>query len=658
MISQFFSQDLVNGASEICPENSITAPAGESWQAGGEMADAQQPSTVLEELNAGQVVVCDGAMGTMLHAAGVPLDRSLPELNLSRPALVRDLHAAYVSAGAQILQTNTFGANRLRLAGSGLQDSVYEINIAGARLAREAIQRAGRPVLVAGSVGPAVSAPAVRRVPANARIEALREQITALSDWVDLLILETFGDLESLVRAVEVARSESDLPVVAQLTFGDDGRTLRGEDPTEAAAVLSDLRVAALGANCTVGPAVLMGVVAELARGSDVPVSVQPNAGLPQRFGSHVRYARNAAYFAEAACRFVAAGATLLGGCCGTTPAHVRAISQAVAALPLVRRPPASRAGARPSASIATRAAQPAPGWPWEADELVVAAGLQAPRGPQVPEFLQRASTLRAAGAGVLAIIEAAPPAARISPVGAAVVVSERVGSEVLLPVEAADRNLAALQADMLGAHALGLRMVVCRTGSPRVAGDYPSAGSGSPWDVDSVGLVSMLAALNEGIDWRGVAIAERTRFVIGATVSIAVSDVANELEKAEAKLRAGAHFLVTDVIYDLEEASRVLGALRAGGVTLPVLATLAPFADIQTLQRLSYEVPEVSIPPSVLAAALCGRRNPEQTVEQAVGAVEKLRHLISGVVVQLPSEMEEAGVQLVRALVRLRSRR
>ncbi|MGH3782474.1 MAG: bifunctional homocysteine S-methyltransferase/methylenetetrahydrofolate reductase [Pseudonocardiaceae bacterium] len=615
--------------------------------------DAQQPRTVLAELLAGQVVVCDGAMGTMLHTAGVPLDRSLPELNLSRPTLVRDLHAAYVTAGARILQTNTFGANRLRLTAAGLEDSVSEINIAGARLAREAAQRAGHQVLVAGSVGPAVSAPAVRRVPASARAQTLREQIAALCDWVDLLILETFGDLESRVQAVEVAVSESDLPVVAQLTFGDDGRTLRGEDPAEAAAVLSELRVAAIGANCTVGPAVLVGVVAELARATDLPVSVQPNAGLPQRLGSQVRYARNAAYFAQAAQRFVAAGATLVGGCCGTTPAHVRAISHAIAALPPARRNPTSHAAAR--TATPSQEVQPAPGWPWEG-QLVVAVGLPAPNGPQVSEFLQRATTLRAAGAGVLAIIEAAPPAARISPVGAAVVVSERVGSAVLLPVEAADRNLAALQADMLGAHALGLRMVVCRTGSVRVAGDYPSAGSGSPWDVDSVGLVSMLSALNEGIDWRGVPIAERTRFVIGAALGTAVTDLGQELDRVEAKLRAGAHFLVTDVIYDVEAASRVLGALRAHGVALPVLATLAPFEDIQTLQRLSYEVPEVSIPLSVLAAAKRNRDNPGQTVEEAVGAVEKLRNLISGVVVHVPSGMDELAAQLVNALTQLRN--
>ncbi|HEX2300311.1 MAG TPA: bifunctional homocysteine S-methyltransferase/methylenetetrahydrofolate reductase [Pseudonocardiaceae bacterium] len=630
--------------------------------------DSHGARAMFEKLRAGEVVVCDGAMGTMLHAAGVPLDRVLPELNLSRPALVRDLHAAYVAAGARILQTNTFGANRLRLAGEGLEDSVSEINIAAARLAREAAG-SGEQVLVAGSVGPAASAPAVRRVPRGARTDILREQIVALCDWVDLLILETFGDLESLVQAVEVATAETDLPVVAQLTFGDDGRTLRGDDPADAAAVLSELGISALGANCTVGPAVLVDVVRELAGATDLPVSVQPNAGVPHRLGGQVRYARNAAYFAEATPRFVGCGATLLGGCCGTTPAHVRAISRVASTLPPARRAAGRRAGVPGAAQdcaalqISGVAARPAgvptddsaasTGWPWES-ELVVAIGLQAPQGPQVPHFVERAGKLHTAGAGVLAITEPAPPATRVNPVGVAVVLRERVGCEVLLPVETADRNLAALQADLLGAHALGLRMVVCRTGNPRVAGDYPSAGSA--WDVDSVGLIAMLDALNEGVDWRGVATAERTRFVIGALFRTTAADIGRELERAEAKVQAGAHFLITDVIYDIEEAAGVLGMLRARGIALPVLAALAPFADVRTLQRLSHEVPEITIPMSALATARRNRENPQHTVEVSVAAVEKLRHLVSGVVVHVPDDMDEQTGRLVGALAQLRT--
>ncbi|MFY9887248.1 MAG: homocysteine S-methyltransferase family protein, partial [Streptosporangiaceae bacterium] len=241
-------------------------------------ADALAARPMAGQALGDRIRVCDGAMGTMLHSAGAPLDRSLSELNLTQPQLVRDLHAAYLAAGADVVQTNTFDANRLRLARLGLQDRVAEINIAGARLAREAVRSTRPAALVAGSVGPVMSAVAPRTPPRD-REPILREQICALASWVDLIILETFGDVDSLAQAASVALAECDLPVIAQLTFGDDGRTLRGEDPREAAAALSALRISAIGANCTVGPATLQDVVAGLAAGCSLPVSVQPNAG-------------------------------------------------------------------------------------------------------------------------------------------------------------------------------------------------------------------------------------------------------------------------------------------------------------------------------------------------------------------------------------------
>ena len=620
------------------------------------------------------VVVCDGAMGTMLHAAGVPLGRALAELNLSRPELVGDLHRAYVQAGARILQTNTYGANGLRLAGFGLDGSVSEINIAGARLAREAAQHAEQPVLVAGSIGPATGfTSSTARTPSRARAGALREQISVLTDWVDLLMLETFGDLESLIEAVEVAAQESDLPVVAQLTFGDDGRTLRGEHPAELGAVLGGLDLAAVGANCTVGPAALQGVIADLARSCPLPLIVQPNAGLPQRLGAQLRYARNAEYFGRAAAEFVERGASIIGGCCGTSPAHVRAIAAAVAQL----RPP------RPSSamSVTTDAAwESAPArlvavppstadrparWPPE-DGFVVVAGLQVPRGHDVTGFVEQAARLCAAGADLLAIIDPAPPSARVNPVGAGVVLHERVGVDVMLPMETADRNLPTLQADLLGAHALGLRTVVCRTGNPRVAGDYPQPIA--PWEVDSVGLIAALSGLNHGVDWRGVPTTDPTSFSIGGSISPSVSDTERELDRAQDKVRAGAHFLVTDVIYDVEGAVATLAALRARGEQITVIASVAPFVDVRTVEWLLHEVPGFSIPPAALAAARIARDTPERAVDAAVSAVEKLREFVAGVLVYLPAEpavptspvptAPVPAVELITALARLRSPR
>lgn len=611
---------------------------------------ADQGTTTLPRLLADGIVVCDGAVGTMLHAAGVPLDRSLSELNISAPALVRDLHAAYVAAGARIIQTNTFEANRLRLARFGLEDSVAETNIAAARLAREASQHASPAVWVAGSIGPVTSSSAAPPIPLQTRSDAMAEQIGALADWVDLLVLETFGDVESLLRALDVAAAESDLPVIAQLTFGDDGRTLRGETAREAAQLLGARDVLALGANCTVGPAVLQDVVAELVAGTGRPVSVQPNAGLPQRLGKQFRYAHNTRYFAQAAEAFVTAGANVVGGCCGTTPAHVRAIAKAVTPLRPTRPPPltpepAHRQRAVVTATATAAAADPAGSWP-QPDRFQLIAGLQTPGDQEVTDFVSRAQQLRAAGAELIALREPAPPRTRVNPIAAGLLLRERVGADVVLPVETADRSLVALQADLLGAHALGLRIVVCRTGAPRVAGGYPDPAV--LWDVDSVGLIRTLRGLNEGTDWRGVAMAERTRFSVGASLTTMAADADYELDRAEAKVRAGAGFLLTDVIYAADEARSVLHTLAGRGIDRPVLAALAPFDDARTLERLSFEMPHLAARSSTAAALRRHRQHPGDAVAAAVETIDALADLVRGVVVHVPADRSEHGADLI----------
>ena len=502
-----------------------------------------------------RVLVCDGAMGTMLHAAGVPLDRSLSELNLARPDLVRDLHAAYLAAGADIVQTNTFDANRPRLARTGLQDSVAEINIAGARLAREAVRESGSAALVAGSVGPVMSA-AAPRIPHADREPVLREQIAILASWVDLIILETFGDIESLAQAASVALAECDLPVIAQLTFGDDGRTLGGEEPRAAGAALAALKITAIGANCTVGPAVLQDVVAGLAEGSALPVSVQPNAGVPRRLGRQLRYARNTEYFAEASRRFVASGAPWWAGAAGpprrtSGPWRERCRGCARARRRLLPRRSAGRRPCLPRRP--SQRQQASGGWP-DRGRFVVAAGVRAPGGQDIPQFIAHAAGLVSSGADLLAIV-GQETSARVSPVAAAAVLRERAGADVMVDIETAGRSLAALQADLLGGYALGVQTVVCRTGTPWAPGDYPDP----HWigDVDSVRLIAALAGLNEGADWRGVPAPDRTRFMVGACVHTAAADRSHELTRSGEKAQAGAHFLVTDVIYDLDIALR-----------------------------------------------------------------------------------------------------
>ena len=320
-------------------------------------APSQTPAALLAAQTAGRrVLVCDGAMGTMLHAAGAALDRSLPELNLSDPGLVSTIHESYLSAGADIIQANTFGANRLWLGDHGVGDKVAEINRAGVRIARAAQDRCERVVLVAGSVSPAVTALQRRRIGSAERTEVIREQIVALlgpGRGVDILILETFGYLDELVEAVTVASELSDVPIVAQATFADDAHTLGGETPREVATVLSGLPVAMLGTNCTIGPQRMLTVAEDLVRYASVPVSAQPNAGQPRRTGPRsFEFSIGGDYFARYFRRFAEAGVSLVGGCCGTTPAHVRAAADAVTAIPAPRSRRAHPSGSGMSGSV------------------------------------------------------------------------------------------------------------------------------------------------------------------------------------------------------------------------------------------------------------------------------------------------------------------
>jgi methionine synthase / methylenetetrahydrofolate reductase(NADPH) len=603
-----------------------------------------------------RVLVCDGAMGTMLHSAGAPLDRPVCELNLSQPRLVQDLHAAYLAAGADIIQTNTFDANRPRLARAGLQDRVVEITIAGARLARAAVEECGRPALVAGSVGPLIGA-GVPRMARAARAAMLASQVAALADWTDVILLETFGDIESLAQAVQVAVAECDVPVFAQATFGDDGRTPGGESPAEVAAALGALDVAAVGVNCTVGPTALRDVVRQLAAGCPRPVIVQPNAGMPRRLGRQLRYAHNTDYFAECARQFAADGATIVGGCCGTTPAHIRAVARAVAGITASR----PMGGTVPAESYPTarltprRTNHPEPvTWP-HAGQFVILAGMPVPRAQDIPEFVAQAGQLKSAGADLLAVTDRDPAAVRVNPVTAAVVLRERLSAEVMLQVEAADRSLAALEADLLGAYALGVRMVVCRSGTPQVAGNYPDPGS--LWDVDSVRLVAALAGLNDGIDWRGVATPDQTRFVIGAALDTSAADASRELDRAEEKARAGAHFLLTDVVYDPGSSLRILAGLRGRGVELPVIIALAPFDTPSTIARHLHEFPEISLPPPALAA-LRGGEDLAYRVSSALETVDKLSDVASGILIHAPARPDERMTRLLAQLARSQAAR
>jgi methionine synthase / methylenetetrahydrofolate reductase(NADPH) len=561
-------------------------------------------------LLSGRILVCDGAMGTMLHAGGVSLDRSLPELNLSHPDLVRSIHRAYIAAGAQIIETNTFGASRFRLARHGVSDRIAEINLAGVRLAREAIEHAGVPsLLVAGSISPATPAGLGHRLTTRELRDAFREQLTALLEGrVDLLLFETFGSLAEMVDAVSVARELGDAPVVSSMTFVEDGRTLAGDTPEEVATTLEGLGVAALGANCTLGPQGLLDVVAELARCTTLPLVAQPNAGPPTLADGQFQYTADPTYFARHARRFVQLGATLVGGCCGTTPLHIEAVAAAVADLEPAPRQRASlklqaHPGHREHAGGAVTTNGPAAGGSQLAAQLaagtfVLACELAPPLSGDAEAAVQDAGLLKEAGCSAVVVGPVGTTRAQISPASLALLVQQRVpGLEAVLTATTWEKSLMVLQADLLGAHAFGVRAIICRTGTPPLLGDYPNAAG--IWDVDSLGLIQVLRGLNEGRDYNGIPLGRPTGFLIGARVNPSAADLAHEAATARRKIAAGASYLVTPPVFDLTALDRLLDAIDSPRT--PVLLGLMPLQDLRHAEYLQHEVPEMSVPEPLL---------------------------------------------------------
>jgi homocysteine S-methyltransferase len=546
-----------------------------------------------------RLIVCDGAMGTMLHAAGSALDRALPEVSLSDPKLVAAIHESYVSAGADVIQTNTFGANRLWLAGHGYPDQVEEINRAAVGIAREMSERSGREVFVAGSVSPAVTARQRRQVGAAERRDVLAEQVGALAAaGVDLIILETFGYLDELAEAVAAASGVCDLPIVAQATFADDGRTLGGETPHEVASVLGELPVVMLGTNCTIGPQRMLAVVESLVRYSAVPVSAQPNAGQPRKVGHRrFEFSIDATYFARYLRRFAEAGAAMVGGCCGTTPTHIEAAAANLADLPV----PGPRASARPRPARTARPGAAGPGTGTgilaarlAARDFVVAAGIPAPDGGAIPA--ETVTALRGQGLDLFTVTSPENPRAHRDSVGMAVQLQAQGGVETIVTMTTWDKTIMTLQADLLGAHALGIRSVICETGSPPVLGDYPAVDG--IWEVDSLGLVALLAGLNAGRDLDGLPLTTKTSFCIGSRVNPGAPDAGAELDRVRAEVAAGAHFLVTRPLYELDSLRRM-----TAGVRVPVLACITPLRSFEEADYLAHEVPDVNVPAGMLRA-------------------------------------------------------
>jgi homocysteine S-methyltransferase len=548
------------------------------------------------------ILVADGAMGSMLHET-VGTQRCFEKLNTTEPEAVFRVHQAYMDAGAQIIETNTFGANRFKLSPLGLADEVQRLNSRGVKIAREARESAAREVLIAGSIGPLGLGVQSRHPAADEILDIFHEQALALEErGVDFYILETFSYIEELLLAIDAIRSFSGLPIVAQLTYSEEGTTYGDVRPAGAAAQLKNKNVQVIGANCTLGPQALLPILQELSAVNDLRVSGMPNAGFPKREGDRIVYPRSSPeYFALFAREAAALGVRILGGCCGTTPAHIRAMAEAVKSL----RP--SRAHA--AAYLADAVAKPVPVthrdpesrfWKkLQKNQFALCVEIDPPKGLSLDRIFEQVDKVMASKK-VDAIDINSGAMARVG-MDALIVAGalEARGVETVPHLTTRDQNIIGLQAALLGAWTVGgVRNILAITGDPPSLGDYPE--TSGVYEVDSVGLVKVLNRLNQGTDWAGKTLGGATNFAIGVALNPVADDLDNEIERFHAKVEAGAHYAMTQPLFDPSHWHAFLKKL-GGKPAIPVLIGIWPLNSYKQALRLNNEVPGIVIPERLL---------------------------------------------------------
>jgi methionine synthase / methylenetetrahydrofolate reductase(NADPH) len=604
------------------------------------------------------VIVADGAMGTMLYAKGVYLNRCYDEMNLSQPEVVQEIHREYLQAGAQLLETNTFGANSVKLGPHGLAECVEEINRRGAELAKDV---AGERAWVGGSIGP-LGKPLspLGKISVDEAIELFRPQIRGLlAGGVDLLVLETLQDVQELAAAVQAVRLECELPIVAMATFPSEGRTLFGYTPEEVMAELNRLAVQVAGANCSEGPHDMLGTLERLHQANpEMPIAAMPNAGHPQLHDDRVLYMSSPEYMAEYARRFIQAGATMIGGCCGTTPAHIRAIAAMVKA----QRPARSAAVAVIEPLEKAESVEPVPmekrsplgaklaGKSVLGHHFVVSVEMNPPRGHDVSKVMAAAEQLRFHGVDVVNIPDGPRASARMSALHIAALIQQWVGMEAVLHYPCRDRNLLGIQADLLGAHAMGLRNILAVTGDPPKLGNYPHVTA--VYDVESIGLVRILEGLNHGVDLGAAPIGEPTRFLVGVGANPGAPDLEREIRRFRYKVEAGANFCMTQPVYETAVLERFLA--RITDCRIPVLVGILPLASYRNAEFLHNEVPGMQIPEAIrerMRKTETAEAAREEGIAIAREALLAARPMVQGVYIMPPFGRVEAALKVLEAL-------
>jgi methionine synthase / methylenetetrahydrofolate reductase(NADPH) len=601
------------------------------------------------------LVVFDGAMGTMIYARGVFINQCYDELSIRAPELIRAIHDEYVHAGAEVIETNTFGANRIKLEQHGLSSEVRQINTAAAKLARAA---AGDTVLVAGAVGPL----GVRLEPygPTSRDDAraiFAEQMRALKDGgADLFILETFSDLDELTQAIAAARDvDAATPVIAQAAINADGVTAYGATPEDIVRTLDAAGADVIGLNCSVGPQTILEAIEKMAPLTARKLSAQPNAGMPRDVGGRTMYMASPEYMSTYARHLVVAGAKLIGGCCGTTPAHVREIAEGV-------RPLAPRSGRTSRATVThvppeNKAAGVAPvpfaersRWAKKiaGGEFVTSVELVPPRGVDASKLLRDAASLREAGVDAINVPDGPRAQSRMGAVLTSLLIEQHAHIETVTHYCCRDRNLLGMLSDLLGASAVGLRNVLLITGDPPKMGPYPSATA--VFDIDSIGLTNLVSNLNRGLDPGGNPIGEPTRFVIGVGVNPAALDVANERRRFEWKVEAGAEYAITQPVFDADQLETFLHSVEL--LRVPVVAGIWPLVSVRNAEFLANEVPGVTVPDEIIARmrranALSKEHAIQEGITIAREMLERVRPMVAGVQVSAPFGKAELALEV-----------
>jgi methionine synthase I (cobalamin-dependent)/5,10-methylenetetrahydrofolate reductase len=602
-----------------------------------------------------QVVVFDGAMGTVLYSRGVFINQCYDELTLRAPDMVRDIHAAYVKAGAEVLETNTFGANRTKLSQYGLESQVDAINRRAAELAREA---GGDGRLVAGAVGPL----GIRLEPygATSREEAraiFAEQMTALrAGGADCFLLETFADLDELQQAILAAREvDPAMPVIAQATIGPDLRTAYGASPEDIARMLDRWGVDVIGLNCSVGPQIILEAIERMAAVTRKKLSAQPNAGMPRDVGGRSMYMASPEYMASYARHLIHAGAKIVGGCCGTTPEHVRAMVEGVR--PLAPRTRATVGVDRAASATADKpvAREPVPFASRSRFAAKIAAGafvtsveIVPPRGVDTAKLSQDAAALHAAGVDAINVPDGPRAQSRMGAIATSLII-ERTGIEAVTHYCCRDRNLLGMLSDLLGASALGLRNMLLITGDPPKMGPYPDATA--VFDIDAIGLTNLVSNLNRGLDPGGNPIGEPTKFTIGVGVNPAAIDPAQELKRFHWKVEAGAEYAITQPVFDAAQLERFLESID--DVRIPIVAGIWPLVSARNAEFLANEVPGVTVPREVLERM---RKANDKSKEHALAegiaiareALARVRSSVQGVQVSAPFGRVELALDVM----------